>query len=135
MDLSIKVVALPQPMGGVSQRSGEKWFKGFVVGEILPAGQYTKKVVMSVFGEEKWKQFGFVVNGQYQVSFDIDAHEYNGKWFNELQIWKAVRIDGQQQQGQAQSAPKTKNQSAHAPANTPAPAPAQEKDNSDDLPF
>lgn len=111
-------------MGGVSQRSGEQWFKGFVVGEILPAGNYTKRVVMSVFGEEKWKQFGFVVNGQYQVSFDIDAHEYNGKWFNELQIWKAVRIDSQQQQ-----------HSAHAPANTPAPAPAQEKDNNNDLPF
>lgn len=132
MDLSIKVISIPPSASGVSQRSGESWFKGYVVGEVLPSGQYPKKVIMSVFGKDKWDGFGFVVNGQYQVSFDIDAHEYNGRWYNEIQIWKAVRIDGQQQktarQGQIAGA---------QPAPSPAPATQQtdEEQQEDDLPF
>lgn len=25
------------------------------------------------------------------VSFDIDAHEYNGRWFNDISAWKVER--------------------------------------------
>ena len=44
--------------------------------------------VMRVFGEDRIKQFNLQVNDEVRVRFHIEAHEYNGRWFNE------VRIDG-----------------------------------------
>ena len=43
---------------------------------------------MRVFGEDRIKQFNLQVNDEVRVRFHIEAHEYNGRWFNE------VRIDG-----------------------------------------
>lgn len=87
-------------------------------------GNYPKRTVFTVLGEDKWKQFGIVEGGDYQVSFDIDAREWNGKWFNDVQAWKVVSISGGQQQ----------SRQAQAPAPTPQPAPAGQGD-ADDLPF
>lgn len=69
--------------------------------------QYPKRTVFTVFGEDKWKQMGIVVGGEYQVSFDIDAREWNGKWFNDISAWRAVRVDnnGGQQQGDGSDLP------------------------------
>lgn len=43
---------------------------------------------MRIFGEDRIKQFNLQVNDEVRVRFHIEAHEYNGRWFNE------VRIDG-----------------------------------------
>lgn len=87
-------------------------------------GNYPKRTVFTVLGEDKWKQFGIVEGGDYQVSFDIDAREWNGKWFNDVQAWKVVNISGGQQQPRQ----------AQAPAPTPQPA-SVGQDNASDLPF
>jgi hypothetical protein len=31
------------------------------------------------------------------VSFDLDAHEYNGRWFNSVTAWKVESIEHAQQ--------------------------------------
>ena len=41
----------------------------------------------------------FAEGADVQVSFDIDAREWNGKWFGELMAWR-VQIVGSQQQAQ-----------------------------------
>jgi hypothetical protein len=40
------------------------------------------------------------------VSFDVDAREWNGRWFGELMAWRVQIVGGQQQAQQptAQSA-------------------------------
>jgi hypothetical protein len=43
---------------------------------------------MKVFGEDKIKQFNLQPYDEVKVRFHIEAHEYNGRWFNE------TRIDG-----------------------------------------
>lgn len=30
------------------------------------------------------------IGAEMTVSFDIDAHEYNGRWFNDIRAWRAV---------------------------------------------
>lgn len=65
-------------------------------------GQYKKKAVFGVFGDDKWKQMNVTMGADVQVSFDIDAREWNGKWFGELTAWK-VQALGNQNQSAAQS--------------------------------
>lgn len=94
--------------------------------------QYPKRTVFTVFGEDKWKQMGIVVGGEYQVSFDIDAREWQGRWFNDLSAWRAVRVDnnGGQQQAHAPAPQQTQSPVHEAPTGQ------QKGDGSaDDLPF
>ena len=57
---------------------------------------YPKRMVFEVFGEDRIRSFN-IQNGQdVVVSFEIDAHEYQGRWFNEVRAWN-VRPVGQQQ--------------------------------------
>ena len=80
--------------GGVSARTGNSWMTQEYVIEV--PGQYPKKCVFSIFGEERIKQFNIQAGEDITVQFDIDAHEYNGRWFNEVRAWD-VRPAGQQQ--------------------------------------
>lgn len=102
MELTGKCFKVLEPLSGVSARTGEPWVKNSFL--IETAGEYPKRCVFTVFGEDRWKQMGIVVGGEYQVSFDIDAREYNGKWYNDVSAWKAVRLDGQQQSEQTNTA-------------------------------
>ncbi len=52
--------------------------------------QYPRKCVFTVFGEDKLKEWNIQVGAEMTVSFDIDAHEYNGRWFNDIRAWRAV---------------------------------------------
>jgi hypothetical protein len=52
--------------------------------------------VFEVFGEDRIKKFNVQQGQEVTVSFDIDAHEYNGRWFNEVRAWD-VRPAGQPQ--------------------------------------
>ena len=73
---------------GVSARTGNTWMSQDYVIEV--PGQYPRRCVFRVFGEDRIKQFN-IQNGQdYQVQFDIDAHEYQGRWFNDIRAYSVV---------------------------------------------
>jgi len=81
----------------------------------VPA-QYPKRMVFRIFGEDRIKQFNIQQGEQnVTVQFDIDAHEYNGRWFNEVRCYNVLRSVGQQ------------------PAQ--APFPPQQEQEQDDRPF
>lgn len=104
MELTGKVIKVLEPMSGTSAKSGEKWVKNSFVLET--GGQYPKRTVFTVFGEDKWQKMGIVVGGDFRVMFDIDAHEWNGRWFNEVSAWAATRLDATQKaEGSASPAP------------------------------
>jgi hypothetical protein len=110
--------------------------------------------VFRIFGEERIKQFAIQNGEDLTVQFDIDAHEYNGRWFNDVRAYNIVRGQAQpqaaapfppQQPGAAPfppqqpdaSAPAAAAPAAAAPAAAPFP-PAPEtagEGSADDLPF
>ena len=92
-------------------------------------GQYPKKTVFTVMGEDRWNQMGIVVGSEYQVFFDIDAREWQGRWFNDLSAWRAVRVGAQQQQTQAPAPQQTQSPVPEAPAG------GQQQGDGSDLPF
>lgn len=120
MEVTGKLIAAMPTQSGVSQRSGNPWKSREYVIEI--PGQYPKKICFKVFGEDRLKQFNLRKDETVTVQFDIDAHEYNGRWFNEIQAYNILRPQ----------------QAAPQPAAAPAPAPSSEQgggDSADDLPF
>lgn len=99
------IVALPE-VSGISKSTGNPWKKREYVLENTD-GQYPRKMCFTCFGDNA-NRINLTVGQRYTVSFDIDAHEYNGRWFNEIRAWRAVDA----------------NVAAQAPVNA-APAPAQ----------
>lgn len=131
MELQGKVIAVLPERSGVSAR-GEWKLQSFV---IETHEQYPKKLVFDVFGAERLAQFNIQSGEEISVSFDIDAHEYNGRWFNSVRAWNVVHIDPAAAQAasmgaQPQAAPVG---GAQAPF-PPAPA-SSESGSADDLPF
>ena len=130
MDLTGKIIAVLEPRGGVSNRTGNNWKSQDFVIEV--PGQYPKKCVFTVFGEDRINQFNIQMGEELTVSFDIDAHEYNGRWFNDIRAYNVSR-------GQAPvtAAPAEGTPFPSQDANSPFP-PAQEpagEGSTDDLPF
>lgn len=120
MEISGKIIAALPARSGVSQRSGNSWKSQEFV--IETQEQYPRKCVFTVFGEDKLTQFNLQVGDQATVSFDIDAHEWQGRYFNDIRAWRVVKGDAQQ------PAPQAPNAATSQPA-----APVQNE--ADDLPF
>ena len=88
MELTGKIIAVMEPKGGVSARTGNQWKVQEFVLEV--PGQYVRHMLFSVFGEDRLNQFNIQQGQDYTVSFDIDAREYNGRWFNDIRAFNVV---------------------------------------------
>ena len=73
---------------GVSAR-GEWKSQEFV---ITTEEQYPKMVCFQVFGEDRIISFALQLGEAVKVSFDISAHEYQGRFFNSINAWKVEKI-------------------------------------------
>src|SRR5574344_377428 len=113
MEIQGKVIAILDPQRFVSSKNGNEYITPVFV--IETPGQYPKKVAMKVMGEDKFKQMGIVMGGTYNVSFDVESREWQGKWFTECQAWRTQRVDGTQEQPQ-QSTTQTTQKPATSPA-------------------
>lgn len=145
-DITGKIIAVLPTRSGTSAK-GTQWSSQTAV--IETHEQYPKRVAFDVLGD-KITEFNLQVGEEVTVSFDINAREYNGKWFNSVNAWQVVRQVGQQAPMQGgynmnpQAGAKAAQQAAMAGApnpmnpNNPFP-PAQQPGapagKSDDLPF
>lgn len=105
----------------------------------FPDGNFTAKACFLAWGQEKVQDLGkYQVGDKVKVSFNLKSREYNGRWYNDLQIWK-IAPAGAQPAAPAQPAPQARP-AAQAPAYPQAPAPTLEdmpadSDGAEDLPF
>lgn len=90
MEQSGIIIAVLPVRTGISQKTGKQWMAQQYVLETT--GQYPKKMVFEVFGEDRIRQFNIQPQGQYNVSFDIDASEYQGKWYNQVRAHSVVLL-------------------------------------------
>ena len=93
MEIQGKIIAVLPERSGVSAR-GEWKSKTYV---IETQEQYPKKMAFDVFGADRIAQFNLQVGEYVTVSYDIDAHEYQGRWFNAVRAWNVVRANQPQQ--------------------------------------
>ena len=136
MELSGKIIFVLPAKSGVSASTGNPWMIQSYVIEV--PSQYPKKCVFDVFGEYRSKQFNIQPGEGLTIQFDIDAREYQGRWFNSVRAYNVVRGQVQQPQ-QAQAAQQPTQQKDMFAGQQQAPAapfpPEQEQNNADDLPF
>lgn len=90
-DITGKIIAVLPTKSGTSAR-GTQWSSQTAV--IETHEQYPKRVAFDVLGD-KITEFNLHVGEEVTVSFDINAREYNGKWWNSVNAWQVVR-PGQQ---------------------------------------
>ena len=91
-DLTGKIIAVLPTRSGTSAR-GTQWSSQTAV--IETHEQYPKRVAFDVLGD-KITEFNLQVGEEVTVSFDINAREYNGKWWNSVNAWQVVRQVGHQ---------------------------------------
>ena len=123
MEFTGKIIAILPQRGGVS-KSGNEWkVQEYVIED---HGQYPRRMCFDVFGTDKIEQFNIQMGEELTVSFDIDARQWQDRWFNSIRAGKVER---------AGSAPADNGQGVPPP---PAPAAAPDflaGDANDDLPF
>lgn len=151
MELQGKIIVVLPERSGTSQR-GNQWRSITYVLETQE--QYPKKLAFDVTND-KIDQLNIQVGEFLTVQFDINAREYQGRYFNSVQAWNVIRqtqqapaqgggYSGNVQTG-AQAAQQAMDSSANMagvanPTNPqnpypPRQQPAQPQGNSDDLPF
>ncbi len=87
MEITGKIIAVLPERSGVSARSGAEWRCATYVLETME--QYPRKMCFEVFGTDRIQQLNIQAGQSYTISFDIDAHEYQGRWYNQIRAWKA----------------------------------------------
>jgi hypothetical protein len=76
---------------GTSQRTGQQWRTDEWL--VVIPGQYEKKINFEVRGVERCKQWEDFFNGMpdknspVMIKFEINAREYDGRWFNSVEAW------------------------------------------------
>lgn len=138
---------LRQKMGvqsGTSARGA--WAKQEFILE-FPDGNFTSQACFTAWGQEKVAELDkYQVGDRIKVSFNLKSREYNGRWYNDLQIWRLSPAGAAQQPAAAPAAaPAQPAQPVYRPESAPEPAyeaPAPTLDDmpgddspADDLPF
>lgn len=107
MEIAGKIIAVLDIQSGTSSK-GNNWQKRDFVLETHE--QYPKKVAFTLFGDKV--SLCPTVGEECTVHFDIDANEYKGRWYNQINAWKVDRPSAQQTQTQTQAAPQTQSASS-----------------------
>lgn len=109
MEKQGKTIALMPIRSGVSA-SGKEWAsQDFVLQECEQ--QYPRRICFSVFGRERLDKFNLQVGVDVTVAFDINAREYNGRWYNDLQAYDVRPLQTTAQPMPAQPQPQQNVQS------------------------
>lgn len=120
---------------GVQQGTSARgqWAKQEFILE-FPDGNYTSQVCFTAFGQDKVADLDkYQVGDRIKVSFNLRSREFNGRWYNDLQVWRIAPAGT----GAAPAAPAA---APSAPLAQAAPAPTiddmpADSPESDDLPF
>lgn len=124
MEIKGRIIqAFPETSG--TSKAGNPWKKRTYVLETIE--QFPRKVFFEFFGD-KADQYPLAGGDTVTLSFDIESHEYQGRWYTSIRGWKAEK----EQPAQPQTAPQQMPGDFPPPPVYPPVDPAGPKD---DLPF
>lgn len=138
MEIQGKIIAALPPRSGVSAK-GTQWQVNTYVLET--ADRYPKRMAFEVFGADKAAQFNIQIGEELKVNFDIDANEYQDRWFNQIRAWKVERpylgqaLQSAPQQSAFQNAFPPQQQQTAQPPQQQQSAKGAPAGGTDDLPF
>lgn len=84
-----RVIAIMDERSGIS-KNGSTWReREYVIKE--DADKYPKTICVKVKGENIGK-FNIQLGETITAHINIDAHDWQGKWYNEVTAWKIDRL-------------------------------------------
>ena len=119
--MEIKVVGTIEKLMPISRgvsAAGREWVKQDIVMS-MTNGQFVKHLAATVMGQERIDNFKLRVGDNIVAYLDIDAREYNSRWYNSINIWRVERVGSngnQEQSHQQQYEQKTQQQPTNAGA-------------------
>lgn len=138
MELIGKIIQVLPERSGTSARTGSEWRMGSYVLETT-TDRFPRKMMFEVFGSDKIQQFNIQVGEMVRVSFDIDAREYQGRWYNSIRAWNVDRNLAAPMAQMPMGAPDTTPFAAPSAAPMPTAAPQEAapftSTGAEDLPF
>ena len=121
---------------GVSKTTGNPWKTGEYLVEI--PGQYPKRINFQVNDGNvgRLSRFDSLIGKMVTVSFDIDAHKHEGRWFNEIKAWGVFEyIDQTTREANIAAAQSQEHEQGGDAAVVPQPTENSGEEKGDDLPF
>lgn len=79
-----KIIAILEKRSGVTKSTGNNWFSQSYVLETSDV--YPKKLCFEIFGEDRIKEANIKLQEEVTITFEIDAREYNGRWYNSFRL-------------------------------------------------
>jgi hypothetical protein len=129
MEVTGKIMAIIPAQSGVSQRTGNTWMSQEYVMDYFwwPNQTQPSQMLFKVFSEDRIKQWNLQLNDEVKITFHIEAHEYDGRWFNEVRCTNVQKVGASAQQpAQTETTAQQQQDATSAPANN---------EQVDDLPF
>lgn len=131
MEITGRIIEVLPERSGMSAR-GEWKSQSFV---IETHDQYPRKMVFDVFGAERLQRFNIKGNDEVTVSFDIEARQYQDRWFNNIRAYDVRKLDAAAGEAAGQAAAAAPQTTQAAPAPFPPAQPDAAGESTDDLPF
>jgi len=88
MEVSGKIIAV-LPIQSGEGRNGT-WKKQDYVIEYDINSQYPHKMMFNLWSD-KIDLYNIELNKNYRIGFDIDSHEYQRRWFNDIKVFKVEK--------------------------------------------
>ena len=131
MDNQNKITGIVEQIideSGTSKKDGKPFtLKQILIREI--SGNYPQSAIFEAFGD---RSDGIGVSDIVDCYFNLNAREYNGRYYNQVQAWRLTKITPSEQGADYE----TPTATVHTVAASPEPVPAADLEpKEEDLPF
>ena len=90
MEFTGKIIWIGEKRQGTSVKGTQWSCREYVIQDA--STQYPRTMCFTIFGEDKLNQFNLQLDETLTVSFDIDAHQYQDRWYNSIRAWNIMRL-------------------------------------------
>lgn len=103
MEFKGRVIVVCPPKSG-QKKDGGTWVNQEYVIENNES-KYPKKMCFTIMGQDKMDQAAIKIGEDLTVQFDIDARQWQDRWFNSIVAWKVDKAGSVAQTSNTQQAP------------------------------
>ena len=98
------IAVMSEVQSGVSQ-SGNKWSRQTIVVDVVGYNGNYRKVMLQASGNVVADLETMMVGDKVEITYQVTAREWNGKWYNNVDLYKIEPTEEKAQQPVAPSAP------------------------------
>lgn len=98
------IAVLGEVLSGTSQQ-GNPWYRQTIVVDVAGFNGSYRKVALQASGNVVGDLDGAAIGDKVEISYQVTAREWNGKWYNNVDLFKVEFLEPQMQQPVAPAYP------------------------------